>query len=70
MDFDQYRKLKKLAFRATSFSDFLNEAARWPRRYGVTIPKIWTKADYQLFYDRIKGGHTYASIFNQATDTN
>lgn len=63
MSFDQYRKLKRLARNVESFSEFLNEAAKWPRRYGVVTPKIWTKADYQWFYDRIKGGHTYVTLF-------
>lgn len=67
MSFEQYRKLKKLAHSVESFSEFLNEAAKWPRRYGVVTPKVWTKLDYQWFYDRIKGGHTYVTLFtNQA----
>lgn len=63
MSFEQYRKLKKLANSVSSFSDFLNEAAKWPRRYGVVSPKVWTKADYQFFYERIKGGHNYVTLF-------
>ena len=66
MDFKKYRHLKKLALSVASFSEFLNEAAKLPRRLAVITPKIWTKADYQWFYDRIKGGHTYESLFHVA----
>lgn len=64
MDFEKYRHLKKLVLAVESFAEFLNEAARWPRRYGVVSPKIWTKADYEWFYYKIKGGHKYATLFN------
>lgn len=66
MSFDQYRKLKKLVKSVGSFSEFINEAAKWPRRYGVVEPKIWTKADYQWFFEKIKGGNLYANIFPAA----
>lgn len=66
MSFDQYRKLKKLARSVGSFSEFLNEAAKWPRRYGVVTPKIWTKIDYEWFYNKIKGGNLYANLFTAA----
>lgn len=56
MDFTKYRHLKKLVLAVGSFSEFLNEAAKWPRRYGVPL---WTRADYQWFFDKIKGGARY-----------
>lgn len=66
MDFTQYRRLKKLALNVSDFAEFINEAAKWPRRYGVVTPKVWTKVDYQWFYDRIKGGHNYVTLFKAA----
>ena len=56
MDFTKYRHLKKLAFAVGSFGEFLTEAAKWPRRYGVGL---WSKVDYEWFYNRIKGGSRY-----------
>lgn len=65
MNFEQYRKLKRLVYHTSSFSEFLEECAKW-HKYAVVSPKIWTKADYQWFYDRIKGGHNYESLFHVA----
>lgn len=63
MDFTKYRHLKKLALAVGSFGGFLNEVARWPRRYGVGM---WTRADYQWFYDKIKGGARYEQFQHYA----
>ena len=63
MTFKQYRRLKNLSGHVSSFSEFIEECAKWPRRYAVVSPKNWTKADYQWFYDRIKGGHNYVTLF-------
>lgn len=63
MDFDKYRHLKKLIRHTESFSEFLNEAAKWPRRYGVPS---WTAANYRWFYERITGGANYQTLFQGA----
>lgn len=60
MDFMRYRHLKKLVNSTSSFVGFLNEVAKWPRRYGVPM---WTRANYEWFYNKIKGGHQYAGMF-------
>lgn len=67
MTFKQYRRLKNLIGHVSSFGEFIEECAKWPRRYAVVSPKNWTKLDYQWFYDRIKGGHNYQTLF-QAVD--
>ena len=64
MDFKKYRHLKKLALSVSSFTEFINEAAKWPRRYAVVTPHNWTKANYEWFYNRIKGGYRYVNLFN------
>lgn len=66
MDFTKYRRLKKLVLSGLSFDGFIGEVARWPRRYAVLTPKNWTKADYQWFYEKIKGGHNYASLVKES----
>lgn len=60
MDFEKYRHLKKLIRHVGSFSTFINEVAKWPRRYGVPL---WTRSNYQWFFDKIQGGHNYQTIF-------
>lgn len=64
MTFKKYRHLKKLALSVGSFNEFINEAAKWPRRYAIVSPHNWTKANYEWFYNRIKGGHNYVTLFN------
>lgn len=64
MTFKQYRRLRNLISRVSSFGEFIEECAKWPRHYAVVSPKNWTKADYEWFYYRIQGGHNYVSIFN------
>lgn len=63
MDFAKYRHLKKLVQSGTSLQEFFNEIGKWPRRYGVPS---WSKANYQWFFDKIKGGHNYESLFKSA----
>lgn len=60
MNFDLYRHLKKLVRHTESFSEFINEVAKWPRRFGVPC---WNKANYEWFYNRIQGGATYQTLF-------
>lgn len=66
MNFVKYRHLKKLALSVESFSEFINEAARWPRRYAIVSPHNWTKLDYEWFYNRFKGGSRYDYFRNLA----
>lgn len=60
MNFDQYRHLKKLVRHVTSFSEFINEVAKWPRRYGVSL---WSRANYEWFYNRMRAGANYQTLF-------
>lgn len=60
MAFETYRKLKKLAFKSGSFEEFILQAAKWPRRYGVPS---WTKANYAWFYEQVRGGKKYVNLF-------
>lgn len=63
MDFEKYRHLKKLVIQTGNIQEFFHAIGTWPRRYAVVTPKNWTRADYQWFFEKIKGGHNYASLF-------
>lgn len=63
MNSRQYQRLRNLVGRVSSFSEFIEECAKW-HRYAVIYPVNWTKANYQWFYNRIKGGYKYVSLFN------
>jgi len=65
MNFNQYQRLKNLVNRVSSFGEFIEECAKW-HKYAVISPKIWTKADYQWFYEKIKGGSKYVNLFTVA----
>lgn len=67
MDFPKYKRLKKAALGASSADGFLKRVAESPWWFGVPL---WNKADYQWFYGKIKGGYTYAKLFNKPTVEN
>jgi len=62
MAFTVNNRLKNLALSVSSFEAFIKECAKW-RKYAVTIPTPWTKADYRRLYDEIRGGtrHEYTT---------
>lgn len=63
MDFSKYRRLKKAALHAETFTTFIGEVASAPHWYGVPL---WTRADYEWLYNKIKGGSTYVTLFTNA----
>jgi hypothetical protein len=65
MTFENYRRLKKLVLRSPTLADFWQGVLKWPRRYAVVSPVNWTRAHYEDFYAKIKGGQNYASLFGQ-----
>lgn len=61
MDFTKYRRLKKLVANSRDTEGYFHKIAASPFWYGVPL---WSKQDYEWFYNKIKGGYNYATLFN------